>query len=120
MKVFSISLFLVCAFPVQAKVFTWNCIYETRATLEGVEQENLILVFKLDTNSERAVMEGNAGLVDVEFHFGKDALSFSEKVASGAIQTTTITNEGLSVHSRNTVILDEIVAAQHFGKCSLE
>ncbi len=75
------------------------------------------LEFKIDNLSGRAFMEGNAGIVDVEVYVGENAFSFTEKVPSGVIQTTTITADGLAVHSRNTVLFSEFVAAQHFGRC---
>jgi len=62
-------------------------------------------------------MEGNLGLVDVDVHVGDSAFSFLEKPASGIVQSTTVTGRGLAVHSRNSVIFGEIVAAQHFGRC---
>ncbi len=65
-------------------------------------------------------MEGNAGIVEVDLFIGDEAFSFTEYVVSGTVQTTTITEDGEVVHSRNTVILGEIVAAQHFGRCTYE
>ena len=53
----------------------------------------------------------------VNIHIGDSAFSFMEQVGYGTVQTTTITRDGLAVHSRNTVLLGEIVAAQHFGRC---
>lgn len=106
--------------PAAAEVITYACQFEYRVDEEGKQDERLPLLFKIDTLSHRAVMEGNAGLVDVEIYIGDDAFSFMEKVGSGTVQTTTITRDGLAVHSRNTVILGEIVAAQHFGRCAPE
>ena len=103
-----------------AEVLTWNCQLNLRIDQDGPATEEMNLIFKVDTISHRAFMEGNAGIVDVDIHIGDDAFSFTEKVASGAIQTTTVTRNGLAVHSRNTVILGEIVAAQHFGRCTFE
>ncbi len=47
-------------------------------------------------------MEGNLGIVDVDLHIGDEAFTFMEKPASGIVQTTTVTRDGLAVHSRNT------------------
>ena len=107
------------AFPTASvgEVLTWECDFETRVDAGGTHAEDMRLIFKIDTISQRATMEGNAGLVDVNLHIGDDAFSFTEWVGSGAIQTTTITRDGFGVHSRNMVILGEIVAAQHFGMC---
>ncbi|WP_338549061.1 hypothetical protein [Roseovarius phycicola] len=74
-------------------------------------------MFKVDTISQKAYMQGNAGFVAVEIFVGESAFSFTEKLSSGAIQTTTVMRDGQAVHSRNTVLFGEIVAAQHFGNC---
>ena len=78
------------------------------------------LTFTVDTLSRLAFMEGNLGIVEVEIFVGEDAFSFTQKLISGAIQTTTILSSGAAVHSRNTVLLGELVAAQHFGFCTVE
>ena len=86
-------------------------------SLAQAANERMNLIFKVDTLSQKAFMEGNSGIVEVGLHIGDDAFSFTENVASGTTQTTTITRDGLAVHSRNTVLFGEIVAAQHFGRC---
>lgn len=105
--------------PAWGEVLTWDCQFDTRVDSDGTAKEAMHLVFKFDSISRKAYIEGNAGIEEVRLHIGDDAFSFSEPVASGAVQTTTITRGGLAVHSRNTVILKEIVAAQHFGHCAL-
>ncbi len=101
-----------------AEVLTWDCEFTVRVDGEGTANEHMNLVFKIDTQSGKAFMEGNVGIVEVGLHIGDEAFSFTENVASGTIQTTTITRDGLGVHSRNTVIAGEFVAAQYFGNCS--
>lgn len=104
--------------PSVAEVLTWDCKFDRRVDETGTHLEKMNLIFKVDTVSHKAFMEGNAGFVEVNVHIGDDAFGFTENLASGAIQTTTITRDGFAVHSRSTVILNEIVAAQHFGRCS--
>ena len=118
LSVFAASLLI--ASSAHADVQTWVCNFEYRIDEDGKTDEPLPLMFKIDTVSQRAFMEGNAGFVEVDIYVGSNAFSFTEKVASGTIQTTTITRDGLAVHSRNTVILNEILAAQYFGRCVLE
>ncbi len=77
------------------------------------------LSFTLDTDSGIAFMQGNLGLSELDIHVGDEAFSFMERISSGTVQTTTITRDGQAVHSRNTILLGEFVAAQHFGRCSL-
>ena len=106
---------LVSLNAANAEVLTWDCKFSYRIDDEGRTAEEMRL--KVDTVSQRAFMEGNAGFVEVKLHVGDDAFSFTEAVGSGSVQTTTITRHGLAVHSRNTVMFNEIVAAQHFGTC---
>jgi hypothetical protein len=113
----AVALVFLSAVPALAEVITYSCSFQYRIDEEGKSDELFPLEFKIDTLSGRAFMEGNLGFVDVEIYVGDNAISFTEKVASGAIQTTTITRDGWAVHSRNTVMLGELVAAQHFGRC---
>ncbi|WP_093325999.1 hypothetical protein [Shimia haliotis] len=100
-----------------SEVLKWDCEFETRVDAEGVNREIMPLYFTVDTISKKAWMEGNAGFVEVEIYFGDSAFSFIERIDSGAVQATTVTRDGFAVHSRNTVIFGDIVAAQHFGRC---
>ena len=104
----------------RAEVLTWDCLFEYRVDEGGRKPEEMRLLFKVDTLSQRALMEGNNGIVDVELHVGDEAFSFIEKVGSGVAQSTTITRNGDAVHSRNTVMLGQFIAAQHFGRCRFE
>lgn len=55
---------------------------------------------------------------EVSFHNGASGFSFMELVASGVVQTTTIALSGIAVHSRHTIIENELVPAQHHGRCN--
>lgn len=102
-----------------AEVLKWNCEFEIRIDADGAENELMPLAFTVDTESHLAFMEGNVGVVEVEIFIGDEAFSFIQRITSGSLQTTTILRSGFAVHSRNTVISGELVAAQHFGRCSL-
>ena len=102
-----------------ADVLTWQCDFDTRTTLEGVESEPFALEFRVDTSTGIAYMQGNVGLVSVEVFVGDEGFTFIQRVTSGTVQTTTIAASGEAVHSRNTLLLGEIVAGQHFGRCQL-
>ena len=108
---------LILGQPLYAKVLKWDCTFMETTSLEGLGRERMVLQFTVDTVSQRAFMEGNAGFVEVEIYVGDNAFTFIEKVGSGSTMTTTVTEDGLAVHSRNTVILGELVAGQHFGRC---
>lgn len=122
MRLFLISVLslLLPIAPASAKVLTWECKFDQRTDLDGVANETFELTFKIDTTSQKAYMQGNAGISELDMHIGDDAFSFVEKISSGAVQATTITRDGLAIHSRNTVISGQFVAAQHHGRCRSE
>lgn len=101
-----------------AGVLTWTCSFPSRTDPNGGGFEHMDLIFKVDTASQRAYMEGNLGILEVQPHVGDRAFSFVELVDSGAVQSTTITPDGNAIHSRNTVIAGEFVPAQRFGRCT--
>lgn len=106
--------------PASSEVLTWECDFSYRTDDDGRTAEAMTLLFKVDTFSRKAYMEGNAGIVEVDYWIGDSAFSFMEKAGSGSVQTTTVMPSGEVVHSRNTVLLGQIVAAQHFGRCRFE
>lgn len=122
---FRIFLFLSCliiASPAYAEVQTWTCDLGKRVDEQGVGEEKFHIVFKIDTITGKAFMQGNVGLADVELYVGQDAFLLFQQAEDGEIMVTSITTilrDGRAVHSRNTIIAGEIVAAQHFGRCLL-
>ena len=53
-------------------------------------------------------------------HIGGAAISFMEKLETGAVQTTTISFKGDSVHSRHSVLSEKdgkMVPSQSYGQC---
>lgn len=105
-----------------AKVITYDCSFSLYASTEGVKkaEQGFSMKFQIDTISREAYMVGNAGLAKVEIFIGDSGITFLEKLATGAVQTTTITGKGDVVHSRHTIILPEIVPTQYYGKCTAE
>ena len=73
--------------------------------------------FAYDEVTGKAVMIGNQGVADVEIHMGPGGVTFSEKLIGGVVQTTTVANDGRSVHSRHTIIGKEMVPSQYYGQC---
>ena len=103
--------------PAAAGILTWSC---TVQKIDDEDAEPLPLTFRLDTVTRRAIVVGNSGFADVQMHIGDDAFSFMETLDSGAVHTTTITRDGLALHSRNTVIAGELVPSQSTGRCTLD
>ena len=116
-SVFAVAVVALVASEASGELLKWRCDFDKRVDIEGVAKEAMPLVFIVDTISQKAFMEGNSGFTEVDFHIGETAFSFMEKLGSGAVQTTTVTNDGLAVHSRNTVLFGELVTAQYLGAC---
>jgi hypothetical protein len=68
------------------------------------------------------VIIGNQGVADVEVHRGGLGVTFMEKLDGGVVQTTTVANNGQSVHSRHTimgVMAKQMVPGQYYGQCTV-
>jgi hypothetical protein len=104
---------------VEAKTYRWNCVYTQQASPKGLVKEKFSLEFAFDDITERAVIIGNQGVADVEVHRGPLSVTFMEKLNGGVVQTTTVTNDGQSVHSRHTVMGKEMIPSQYYGQCSV-
>lgn len=76
--------------------------------------------FAYDDITKKAVVIGSQGLADVEIHAGTHGLTFMEKLEGGVVQTTTVANNGKSVHSRHTIIVTDMVPSQYYGKCKVQ
>jgi hypothetical protein len=94
-----------------AEMLVYKCEFEDE------HSDKLSLVFKIDTNERLAIMEGNLGMSKLDYHIGNEAFSLMESLSSGAVQTTTILEDGRAIHSRNTIILGELVPSQYKGNC---
>jgi hypothetical protein len=101
-----------------AKTSRWNCLFNLRAAAEGLYKDNFSMEFVYDDVTSKAVMIGNQAVADVELHVGPSGVTFSEKLTGGVVQTTTVANDGRSVHSRHTIIGKEMVPSQYYGKCT--
>jgi hypothetical protein len=103
--------------PTFAKIYRWNCLFSLRASPEGLYRDNFSMEFVYDDAAGTAVMIGSQGVADVEIHLGPFGVTFSERLASGVAQTTTVAENGRSVHSRHTIIGKEMVPSQSYGQC---
>lgn len=100
-----------------ASSFRMVCGYEMVASSKGLKNESFKLEFAYDDITSRGVLIGNNGLADVEAFVGKSGITFAEKLVTGAIQTTTITSTGESVHSRHSILSGSLIPTQYYGKC---
>jgi trans-2-enoyl-CoA reductase len=84
-----------------AKGYRWSCTYSEKASPAGIETDaNLKLDFAFDDVTRKAIVLGNKGHSEVDVHIGSLAISFMEKLETGAVQTTVISFADDSTHSR--------------------
>ena len=103
-----------------AKGYRWSCTYSTKVSPVGKTDAHLQLDFVFDDVTRKAHVLGNNGS-DVDVHMGSLAISFMEKLETGAIQTTVITFAGDSTHSRHTLLSDkDLLPSQYYGQCTKE
>lgn len=124
MAALTISSFLPVS-PVSAATMIFSCTFPLMANEQGPhEGQNFSIKFHVDTNTAKAFMEGNNGIDAVYVFAGEQgkskAITFSETLETGVIQTTTIALDTLAaVHSRNTILPNGTPApSQWYGHCS--
>ena len=101
------------------KTIEYKCSYPKYASIEGIKTEKSFeLTFMIDETTKKTYMKGNNGISElkmIDVQFG--GISFLEITDGGNIVTTAIDKNNLSVHSRNSIIMGELVASQYYGKC---
>ena len=75
------------------------------------------LNFMIDTVTGEAKTVGNNGFSDVYLVSGYNSISLIEPLPTGAVQTTTIIENGHALHSRHTVIAGTFTNSQYHGSC---
>ena len=102
---------------VHAETLRWKCDYPSYASPTGLAAQKFSMEFAGDTITGKAVIMGNNGMSDVAVVGGKQGITFQETLGSGAVQTTTIANNGSSVHSRHTMMGGKVTPSQSYGTC---
>ncbi|WP_157440921.1 hypothetical protein [Aestuariivita boseongensis] len=98
----------------------FQCLYHFACSKFGdCGSADFTLEFVIDSTTKRAVLIGNNGLATVQAYEGANSVTFLEALASGAVQTTTIADDGSSVHSRHTIIGENISNSQFIGTCTV-
>ncbi|MBL6948935.1 MAG: hypothetical protein ISR51_09705 [Rhodospirillales bacterium] len=97
------------------------CVFQVYASMDGLkEAKDFKLEFILETASGKGMLIGNNGFSKVFVVNGPYAVTFLERLETGVVQSTTITQNGLAVHSRHSVILKELVPSQYYGNCKIK
>ena len=118
--VVAIMLVLAGSNPASAKAKQFVCTYLKLFEWEKPclqDAKDFVLKFSVDTVTQKAFLTGNQGVEEVSVVIGDTGILFLEILPTGAVQATTVSNSGSSVHSRHTIIADHLVATQYFGKC---
>ena len=102
------ALQFVCTYP---KHFDWK-----DAKLD--EASDFVLSFSFDAGTKKAFLTDNQGTEEVNFVSGAAGITFIQVLPTGAVQTTTVSKDGKSVHSRHTIELGKLVPSQYFGQCT--
>ena len=104
-----------------AKVIKWNCTFPVVANPNGVIRDrDFRILFTLDDVTGKAARIADDGTVDVIVIAGDRAITFVERLLSGAIQTTTVDANRHSVHSRHLMVGTGLVPSQSYGTCTTE
>lgn len=114
-----VLLFSMLCHAAFASTNTFECIYKTYSDEEGNHKvkDNFAMSFLVDPTAKKAYMLGNLGSTEVKLIPNTDGLTFVEVTGTGNVMVTVISDDGRSVHSRNGIVLGEIVPSQYYGRC---
>ena len=103
-----------------AKGYKWSCTYSKTASPDGIQAKNFTFNFAYDDGTGKGVVVGSTQ-ANVDVYIGKAAITFMEKLETGAIQTTVISSTGDSVHSRHSVVDGgKMIPSQSYGRCETQ
>lgn len=102
-----------------ASVTSYTCNFLIAASPNGLEKQKVPfeMQYVSDTGKNTNYLIGKLGSEEVEMVTNFYGVSFIARTASGNISVTTITKSGDAVHSRNTIIGNELLPSQFYGKC---
>jgi hypothetical protein len=103
-----------------AKGYWYSCTYTKTASPDGVSDKNFTFNFAYDDVTGKGAVLGSTQ-ANADVHIGRDAISFMEKLETGAVQTTVISSTGDSVHSRHSVVGGgKMIPSQSYGRCETQ
>ena len=97
-----------------------TCTFDRYASLKAgtlSKTKKMRLEFTVDTTTPKAYMVGNNGVAEVHMVSGPSGMTFLEVLVTGAVQSTTLDKSGNAVHSRHTMIADDLMPSQYYGIC---
>ena len=99
------------------------CDFNRWSNAEGwhLVSPEFVLTFIIDEDTDKAYMVGNNGSNAVVPIYGNSAITFLEVTDTKNVMTTTVaipkTGKIKAVHSRNTVVREDILPSQYYGTC---
>lgn len=117
----AMSMLGAVTFGVKADIQSFKCVYPKYSDHEGIHVAKNPMVFSLiiDTTTGKTYMSGNVSSVEVTLvPNGVNGNSFIETTPIGNVTVTTVMSNGKSVHSRNIVYPDALLASQYYGTCA--
>lgn len=117
------TTFILAPLSVYSAVVSYQCHYPEYSDNEGGlnKSNDFALEFQYDTVTQDAFVVGNNGLSPVAAVKGLEGITFLEILPTGAVQSTTVTHNGKSVHSRHSMMFNGgLIPSQYYGKCNLE
>ena len=114
-----LSLFSVLAYT---DTTTYSCNYPTYSDQAGSHRvkKKFVLNFIVDNTTGKSYLLGNNGSSEVKLIESDDQVSFLGITATGNLITTAIDSKFNSVHSRNIIILGELLPSQFYGTCEVK
>jgi uncharacterized protein YuzE len=108
------------SWDVSAATATFDCSYASFSDEEGLHatKELFRLTFLLDSDTDKAYMVGNNGSAELSLIANVDGFTLIEVTSTGNVMTTTVTNTGQSVHSRNGILFGDLAPSQFYGECA--
>lgn len=116
---FTVASALIASTAV-ADTVTFTCDYKTYSNPEGshkVEQQ-FRLIFLIDSKANKSYLIGNNGSSEVKLVANTEGFTLVEVTDSGNVMVTVISAKGKSVHSRNGIMLGNIIPSQYYGTCT--
>jgi hypothetical protein len=121
MRAFIIAL-LLWPFVAQSEPINFFCKYTSYSDIKGNHtiENTFDLNFLIDEDTKKSYMLGNNGSSKVINFTSEGQISFIEVTETKNVMSTAIDSNLNSVHSRNTIILGKLIAAQYYGKCEVK
>lgn len=100
---------------VSAAPVSYKCSYSKYSDERGKHNysEAFKVEYVLDKDKNVAYVIGNLGINEVKFVEGDKIVTFIETTLSGSVMVTSITSNGVSVHSRHS----KGIPSQSYGMC---